>query len=152
MIKTKEVRIKKLHKDAIIPQYQTVGSAGMDLHSIGYYEIKPNIECCEEKIDLVRTGLAIECPEGYEIQLRPRSGLSRKLRITLMNTPGTLDSDYRGEICLLITNHGNNTFYINPGDRIAQMILTEYTKMILLVSDELSDTNRGNGGCGSTGK
>jgi dUTP pyrophosphatase len=153
MITAKKVKIKKLHPDAIIPKYETSGAAGMDLCSIGEYNIRPNHwKTTDEEGILVKTGLAIECPEGYEIQIRPRSGLAKKLKITLMNSPGTLDSDYRGEIGLLVTNHGIKNFNIKPGDRVAQMVLNEITLMDLEEVDELSETNRGEGGYGSTGK
>ena len=141
-----KLKIKKLNLEAIIPAYQTKEAAGFDLHSIEDVVIKPN----ERK--LISTGLAFEIEFGYEVQIRPRSGLAAKHGVTVLNTPGTIDSDYRGEIKIILFNHGDKEFIINNKDRIAQMILTPVHKMSLEEVDNLPDSVRGRGGFGSTGK
>ena len=108
--------------------------------------IKPKTSC------LIQTGLAVAFSEDYEVQIRPRSGLAAKNNISVLNTPGTIDSDYRGEIKVIIYNHGNKDFLVNNGDRIAQMILTPVVKMELEEANDLPETIRGEGGFGSTGK
>lgn len=134
-------------KDAIIPVYMTEHSAGMDLCSSSKEKIVIN----PSETYLVPTNLVIELPEGFEAQIRPRSGLALKHKITVLNSPGTIDSDYRGEVKVLLINHGKEPFEINFGDRIAQMIISKYEKVELVFSDKLSDTSRGEGGYGSTG-
>ena len=146
MITMQSVNIKKLDKKAIIPKYQTSGAAGFDLCSIINYCLYPG------EMKLIPTGLAIEIQEGTELQIRPRSGMAKKYKITLMNAPGTLDSDYRGPIGVLLVNHGSDNFIINIGDRIAQAVLAPVYQAVFNVVDELSETNRGSGGYGSTGK
>ena len=143
-----KVLIKKLNSAVEIPTYKTVGSSGMDLMAF----IEQPIKLLPQKSCLVPTGLSIAFSEEYEIQIRPRSGLAAKNNISVLNTPGTIDSDYRGEIKVIIYNHGNEDFLINNRDRIAQMILTPVIKMELEETENLPDTLRGKGGFGSTGK
>ena len=143
-----KVLIKKLDPAVEIPKYKTVGASGMDLMAFINQPIKlaPKSSC------LVPTGLSVAFPKEYEIQIRPRSGLAAKNNISVLNTPGTIDSDYRGEIKIILFNHGNNEFIINNKDRVAQMILTPIRKMELEEVKNLPDTLRGKGGFGSTGK
>tara|TARA_B100000530_G_C15496883_1_gene304831 strand:+ start:54 stop:491 length:438 start_codon:yes stop_codon:yes gene_type:complete len=143
-----KVLIKKLHPNVEIPTYKTKGASGMDLMAFIEKPIKlpPNNSC------LVPTGISIAFSKDFEIQIRPRSGLSAKNNITVLNTPGTIDSDYRGEIKVILFNHGKNDFIINNKDRVAQMILTPTIKIDFEEVDNLPDTLRGEGGFGSTGK
>ena len=143
-----KVLIKKLDPSVELPAYKTEGASGMDLMALVKKPInlKPNSSC------LVPTGLAIAFSSDYEIQIRPRSGLAAKNSISVLNTPGTIDSDYRGEIKVILFNHGKNDFLINNKDRIAQMILTPVIEMDLEETDDLPETIRGEGGFGSTGK
>lgn len=143
-----KVLIKRLSSFVQLPSYKTNGASGMDLMAF----IEKPIELEPGKSCLVPTGLSVAFPEEYEIQIRPRSGLAAKNNITVLNTPGTIDSDYRGELKIILFNHGNENFLINNSDRIAQMILTPIIKMELQETDELPDTVRGEGGFGSTGK
>ena len=143
-----KVLIKKLYPEVQIPAYKTNGASGMDLMAFIKEPIilKPRTSC------LVPTGIAVAFPEEFEIQIRPRSGLAAKNNISVLNTPGTIDSDYRGEIKVILFNHGNIDFKINNNDRIAQMILTPVIKMQLDEVEDLPETVRGEGGFGSTGK
>ena len=143
-----KVLIKKLDPSVELPVYKTIGASGMDLKAFINEPIKlaPNNSC------LIPTGLAIAFSEDYEIQIRPRSGLAAKNSITVLNTPGTIDSDYRGEIKVILFNHGKEDFLINNKDRIAQMVLMPVIKMEFEETDNLPDTLRGDGGFGSTGK
>ena len=143
-----KVLIKKLDPAVELPAYKTEGASGMDLMALVKKPInlKPNSSC------LVPTGLAVAFSSDFEIQIRPRSGLAAKNSISVLNTPGTIDSDYRGEIKVILFNHGKNDFLINNKDRIAQMILTPVIKMDLEETDTLPETIRGEGGFGSTGK
>ena len=143
-----KVLIKKLDPSVKLPEYKTTGASGMDLIAFirEPLELKPQMSC------IVPTGLAVAFPENYEIQVRPRSGLAAKNNISILNTPGTIDSDYRGEIRVIIHNHGNRNFIINNGDRIAQMILCPVVKMKLEEAIDLPKTIRGQSGFGSTGK
>ena len=143
-----KVLIKKLDPTVELPAYKTEGASGMDLMALLKEPItlKPNSSC------LVPTGLAVAFSSDFEIQIRPRSGLAAKNSISVLNTPGTIDSDYRGEIKVILFNHGKNDFLINNKDRIAQMILTPVVKMDLEETDNLPETIRGEGGFGSTGK
>ena len=143
-----KVLIKKLDPSIDLPAYKTEGASGMDLMALTKEPItlKPNSSC------LVPTGLAVAFSSDFEIQIRPRSGLAAKTSISVLNTPGTIDSDYRGEIKVILFNHGKNDFLINNKDRIAQMILTPVIKMDLEETDDLPETIRGEGGFGSTGK
>ena len=143
-----KVLIKKLNANVELPAYKTNGASGMDLMAfIGEpIRLSPNSSC------LVSTGLSVAFSEDYEIQIRPRSGLAAKNSITVLNTPGTIDSDYRGEIKIILFNHGKVDFIVNNKDRVAQMILTPIVKMELEETDNLPDSLRGEGGFGSTGK
>ena len=143
-----KVLIKKLDTTVELPSYKTDGASGMDLMAFIKEPItlKPNSSC------LVPTGLSVAFSKDFEIQIRPRSGLAAKNSISVLNTPGTIDSDYRGELKVILFNHSNNDFLINNKDRIAQMILTPVVKMDLEETDNLPETIRGEGGFGSTGK
>jgi len=143
-----KVLLKKLDPSVKLPEYKTSGASGMDL--IAFLKNPINIE--PKKSSLIPTGLSVAFSENYEIQIRPRSGLAVKKNISVLNTPGTIDSDYRGEIKVIIYNHGDTDFIVNNGDRIAQMILSPVVKMKLEESDKLPETIRGKGGFGSTGK
>ena len=142
------VLIKKLSPKVELPVYKTSGASGMDLMAF----IKEPIKISPHSSYLVPTGLSMAFSKDYEVQIRPRSGLAAKSSITVLNTPGTIDSDYRGEIKIILFNHGKEDFIINNKDRVAQMILTPVIKMELEVTDNLPDTLRGEGGFGSTGK
>jgi len=143
-----KVLVKKLEPSVKLPSYKTNGASGMDLMAFidNSIELKPGESC------LVPTGLSVAFPEEYEIQIRPRSGLAVKNSISVLNTPGTIDSDYRGEIKVILFNHSKENFKINNNDRIAQMILTPVIKMDLEETNELPESIRGEGGFGSTGK
>ena len=142
-----KILIKKLHSDVNLPAYETSGSSGMDLQAYISEEIilKPG----ERK--LIPTGLSVAIPENLEIQIRPRSGLAYKKGISVVNTPGTIDSDYRGEIKVLLINLGKEDFVIKKFERIAQMVVCPITKVVLSETNDLQDTIRGEGGFGSTG-
>ena len=140
--------IKKLNSSAQLPSYKTSGASGMDLMAC----IEKTINLEPGKSCLVPTGLSVAFPKEYEIQIRPRSGLAAKNNISVLNTPGTIDSDYRGELKIILFNHSKVNFTINNNDRVAQMILTPIIKMELEESDKLPDSIRGEGGFGSTGK
>jgi dUTP pyrophosphatase len=142
-----QLQIKKLHPAAQIPAYMSELAAGMDIHALPESPIilHPGERC------LVPTGLAVAIPVGYEIQVRPRSGLAIKHGISLVNTPGTIDADYRGEIMIILINHGEKIFVIEPGERIAQLIVAPVCQVELCEVAELSDTLRGAGGFGHTG-
>ncbi len=142
------VLIKKLNPTVQIPEYKTKGASGMDLVAF----VKSPIIVKPKTSSLVPTGISVAFSKNYEIQIRPRSGLAAKNNISVLNTPGTIDSDYRGEIKIIIYNHGENDFVIKNGDRIAQMILAPVIKMELEEIDNLPETIRGEGGFGSTGK
>ena len=142
------VLIKKLYPAVELPVYKTSGASGMDLMAF----IEEPIKISPNSSYLVPTGLSMAFSEDYEVQIRPRSGLAAKNSITVLNTPGTIDSDYRGEIKIILFNHGKEDFIINNKDRVAQMILTPVIKMELEEKDNLPDTLRGEGGFGSTGK
>ena len=143
-----KVLIKKLFPGVQLPSYKTSGASGMDLMAFikSSITIKPKTSC------LIPTGLSVAFSKDYEVQIRPRSGLAAKNNISVLNTPGTIDSDYRGEIKVIIYNHGNKDFIINNGDRIAQMVLSPVIKMKLEETNDLPETIRGEGGFGSTGK
>ena len=143
-----KVLIKKLDPSVELPAYKTDGASGMDLMAFINEPItlKPKSSC------LVPTGLSVAFSSNFEIQIRPRSGLAAKNSISVLNTPGTIDSDYRGELKVILFNHGNVDFLINNKDRIAQMILTPVVKMDLEEADNLPETVRGESGFGSTGK
>ena len=141
------VRLKRLpHGHGLdLPRYATDGAAGMDVLSAEAVSLKPG------QRHAVATGFAVAIPDGYEIQVRPRSGLAFKHGITVPNTPGTIDSDYRGELKVLLINHGEESFAIERGDRIAQLVLAPVTQAAWQEVDELDETTRGEGGFGSTG-
>ena len=143
-----KILVKKLDPSIELPAYKTEGASGMDLMAF----IKEPIILKSQNSCLVPTGIAVAFSNEFEIQIRPRSGLAAKNSISVLNTPGTIDSDYRGEIKVILFNHGNKSFKINNNDRIAQMILTPVIKMDLEETNELPDTIRGAGGFGSTGK
>jgi len=143
-----KVLIKKLNPEVVLPAYKTNGASGMDLMAF----IEAPIKIAPNSSYLVPTGLSMAFSADYEVQIRPRSGLAAKNNITVLNTPGTIDSDYRGEIKIILFNHGNEDFLINNKDRVAQMILTPVVKMEFEEMDSLPDTLRGEGGFGSTGK
>ena len=143
-----KVLLKKLDSSVELPSYKTDGASGMDLMAFikEPINLKPYTSC------LVPTGISVAFSDGFEIQIRPRSGLAAKNSISVLNTPGTIDSDYRGEIKVILFNHGSSNFLINNKDRIAQMVLTPVVKMELEETDDLPNTVRGEGGFGSTGK
>ena len=143
-----KVLVKKLNPKVELPKYKTDGSSGLDLMAF----IESPITIMPNKSALIPTGISVAISNDFEIQIRPRSGLAAKSNITVLNTPGTIDSDYRGEIKVILFNHGKNDFLINNKDRIAQMILTPVIKMELQEAEELPGTVRGEGGFGSTGK
>ena len=143
-----KVLIKKLDPNVKLPEYKTSGASGMDLMAF----IKKPINIKSKTSCLVPTGITIAFSKEYEIQIRPRSGLAIKNNISVLNTPGTIDSDYRGEIKVILFNHGKEDFAINNGDRIAQMVLAPIVKMELKETENLPETSRGESGFGSTGK
>jgi len=143
-----KVLIKKLNPKAELPKYKTEGSSGMDLMAL----IEKPITIKPQDSALIPTGLSIAIPEDMEVQIRPRSGLAAKSSISVLNTPGTIDSDYRGEIKIILFNHGKEEFTVNNSDRIAQMILIPVFKAEFEEVEELPKTIRGSGGFGSTGK
>ena len=142
------LKIQRLGNNRILPEYKTEGAAGMDLCAA----IDEPITLKPLERTLVPTGLKIELEHGYEAQIRPRSGLSIKHGITLINCVGTIDEDYRGEVCVPVVNISNETYTIQPDERIAQMVITRYEQAKIEVVTELTDTIRGEGGFGSTGK
>jgi dUTP pyrophosphatase len=143
-----KLNVKKLREDACLPEYQTRGSAGMDVRA-----------CLDEPLEIgagewarIPTGLSFEIPEGFEIQVRPRSGLALKNGITVLNSPGTIDSDYRGELSIILINHSKKTETIKRGDRIAQLVPAPVLRATIEERASLSETARGGGGFGSTGR
>ena len=143
-----KIKVKVINKSGNnLPEYKTPQSAGMDLRA----NIDEAVTLEPLSRRLVKTGLFIALPEGYEAQIRPRSGLALKHGITVLNTPGTVDADYRGEIMVLLINLSNISFIINPGDRIAQMVIARHEQAEFTLVDELDDTERGEGGMGHTG-
>ena len=143
-----KVDIKKLSDAAVIPQYATEQSAGQDLHAV--LEEPVTLRSLERK--LIKTDLAIALPIGYKADVRPRSGLALKHGITVLNTPGTIDADYRGNIGVILVNLSSEPFTINNGERIAQLVISKYERVEWNEVEELSETDRGSGGFGSTGK
>jgi len=142
------LKIRRLREDAIVPRYAhgPEEDAGMDLHAVEAVTLAPH------ETKLVPTGLSIELPPGFEAQIRPRSGVALKHSITLPNSPATIDPGYRGEIRVILQNLGRETFEIHPGDRIAQMVIARYEAVEWVEHDELSDSRRGEGGFGSSGR
>lgn len=141
-----EIKVKKTHPDAIVPSYQTPGASGFDLHSLEEMSFLPG------QTKLVKTGIAFEIPKGTEIQIRPRSGISLKTGLRVTNSPGTLDSDYRGECCVIIQNTSQFITKIEKDERIAQAVLCPVLKANFVLTEELNDTERGVSGFGSSGK
>lgn len=139
------VKFKKLNKQAKIPAFKTAQAAGMDVSSVEDLLIPAG------KTAIVATGLAMALPNGYECQVRPRSGLAAKHAVTVLNSPGTIDSDYRGELKVILINHGSGDFKVEVGDRIAQLVISKVEQLKVHEVTELDDTDRGSGGFGSTG-
>ena len=144
-----KIFIKKLNhgKDLPLPCYMTDGAAGMDLYAC----VDEEVVIEPAKIKLIPTGISMSMPEGYEAQIRPRSGLAAKHGISIVNTPGTIDSDYRGEIKIIMINFGDKPFLVKRGDRIAQMVINKIETPEVIETDNLNETERGEGGFGSTG-
>ncbi len=142
---TVEIRVKRLHPDAKIPEVAKTGDVAFDLYSVIDYELRPGERYA------IPTGIAIEIPVGYEGQVRPRSGLALKEGVTVLNTPGTIDSGYRGEVKTIMINQGSALFQITKGMRISQLAIRPVPEVTFIEVDELSETDRGKGGFGSTG-
>ena len=142
-----EILIKRLSKDVALPKYETKGSSGLDLAA----NTDKQIKILPGKSEIIPTGLAVAIPKNFEIQIRPRSGLAAKSKISVLNTPGTIDSDYRGELKVILINLSDKVFIVEKGLRIAQMVLCPVVKATLKEVTELEDTERGSGGFGSTG-
>jgi len=143
-----KILVKRFDSKVKIPEYKTSGSSGMDLMAF----VQSSIKILPNTLELIPTGLSIAIPENLEIQIRPRSGLAAKSSVSVLNTPGTIDSDYRGELKIILFNHGNKDFIVNNNDRVAQMVLLPILKMELEEVDQLPESIRGSGGFGSTGK
>lgn len=141
-----ELKIQKLTESAITPHYAHPGDAGLDLFAIEQQEIVPG------ETQLIKTGIAIALPPGYEAQIRPRSGLALKHSITVLNSPGTIDAGYRGEIGIILINHGKRSFQVIPGMKVAQMVITSFVQTKVVVVEDLDATARGEQGFGSTGQ
>lgn len=146
MKKKIKVEVVKLDPRAVLPEFGTDDSAGADIRIIEDYKVKAG------ETKLLKTGLSIKVPKGYELEIRPRSGMSLRTKIRLSNSPGTIDSDYRGEIGIIVDNIGTMDFAFEKGQRVAQGILKEVPKVEYVEVDSLDDTSRGSGGFGSTGK
>ena len=142
-----EILIKRLSKNISLPKYETDGSSGMDLAA----NIEDKIEIAPGKTAIIPTGLSVSIPKNFEIQIRPRSGLAAKNKISVLNTPGTIDADYRGELKVILINLGDTAFIIEKGLRIAQMVLCPVIKATLKEVETLEETKRGSSGFGSTG-
>ncbi len=142
-----EILIKRLSKNVILPKYETEGSSGLDLAA----NINEKIEIPPGKSKVIPTGLAVAIPKNFEIQIRPRSGLALRSQISVLNTPGTIDADYRGELKVILINLSDRVFVVEKGLRIAQMVLCPITKAKLKEVKDLESTDRGSGGFGSTG-
>lgn len=140
-----KIQFIKDHEEAILPTYATSGAAGADVYSVKEYKVPPG------EHTLIDTGLKCSIPEGYEIQVRPRSGLALKNRITVLNSPGTVDSDYTGKLGVILMNHSDIVFTVKPGDRIAQIVVAPVTQATFEWATEAKETERGAGGFGSTG-
>ena len=139
------IKIKKLQQKAIIPSYQSAQAAGFDLHALKDFVLGARSRA------LIETGLAFEIESGFEVQVRPRSGLALKNGISVLNTPGTIDSDYRGEIKVILVNHADEDFHICAGDRIAQAVISEVTQAVFIEVENLEESERGDRGFGSSG-
>lgn len=144
-----QIEIKCIPEEgAVVPSYETVGSAGADIRAF----LQESVIIKPLERAMIPTGLKFEIPLGYEMQIRPRSGLAAKNGVTVLNTPGTIDSDYRGEVKIILINLGSEDFVVNNGDRIAQAVIAPVTQGVFSIASELSSTSRGEGGFGSTGK
>jgi dUTP pyrophosphatase len=141
-----DIKIEKIFPDAILPSYSHPRDAGMDLFSYETYILKPG----ERR--LFKTGLKVEIQEGYEMQIRPRSGLALNHGVTVLNTPGTIDAGYRGEVGVILINHGEEVYSIGKGDKIAQAVISSVKRAVLEEVEKLEESSRGEGGFGSTGK
>ena len=139
------IEFKKLNDNAVLPSFANEGDAGLDICSVQDLVLEPG------KRALVKTGVAIQLPKGWEAQVRSRSGLAYKHGVAVLNSPGTIDEPYRGEIGVILINHGEEPYSISVGDRIAQLVLRRTEDVIPVFVDELTETNRGTGGFGSTG-
>lgn len=151
MSETVEIKIKRIsneYSDVPLPAYATEGSAGMDIRAA----VKDELIIEPGKISLVPTNLSVEIPKGYEIQVRPRSGLAANHSVGILNSPGTIDSDYRGEIKIILMNFGDKPFTIHKGDRIAQLVVSKVYSAKIVESENLNSSRRGEGGFGHTGK
>ena len=142
-----KILIKRLSKEISLPKYETNGSSGMDLAA----NVEADISIDPGKTAIIPTGFSLSIPKGFEVQIRPRSGLAAKQKISVLNTPGTIDADYRGEIKVILINLGKETFKVEKGLRIAQMVVCPIVQAQLKEVDDLSETERGKGGFGSTG-
>ncbi|MBT7705911.1 dUTP diphosphatase [archaeon] len=140
-----KIKIKKLIPEAIIPNYSHDGDAGMDVYSTINFILKSRHRTA------IPTGLSMEIPKGYEVQVRPKSGLAIKFGVTVLNTPGTIDSGYRGEVKVILVNHSSEDYEIKKGEKIAQIVLAKYETAQIVEAEDLSGTARGEGGFGSTG-
>lgn len=147
-METPVVRVMRLHPDAQLPRYMSDGAAGMDLAA----RVDQPVTILPAKRALVGTGVAIALPPGYEAQVRPRSGLAYKHGVTVLNAPGTVDEDYRGEVKVLLINHGDEPFVVNAGERIAQLVVAKVERVRLEEHASLDETRRGDGGYGHTGR
>lgn len=139
------LHVKKLSNTAILPAYSHIGDAGLDLYASEPFVLKPR------SVGLIKTDIAIELPKGTEAQVRPRSGLALNNRVTVLNSPGTIDEGYRGEIGVILVNHSDDSFVINAGMKIAQLVVKPVLSVEVIEVNELSNTSRGTGGFGSTG-
>lgn len=139
------IKVVTNHPNAVLPTRATKGSAGMDLYSVESVTLAPG------EYKLVPTGLSMSIPAGFEVQIRPRSGLALKQGVTVLNSPGTIDSDYRGEVGVILINHGHQTVTLHSGERIAQMVIGSVTHLDIKLVETLDETERGEGGFGSTG-
>lgn len=144
---TPVVAVKRLRPEAVLPRYMTAGAAGLDLCAA----IAEPLTLAPGERRLVPTGLALAIPDGFEGQVRPRSGLALRQGLTMLNSPGTIDSDYRGEIGVIVINHGQQAAVLSPGDRVAQLVIAPVARALLEEREELPETRRGNGGFGHTG-
>lgn len=142
-----KVLIKKLCKNATIPEYKTSGSSGFDISAC----LDESIILAPKSVTMVKTGLSLELPEGFEAQVRSRSGLALKNGVFVLNSPGTIDNDYRGELCVILANFSSEPFTIEHGMRIAQVIIAKYEQFPLEIVQNLTETQRSSGGFGSTG-
>ena len=141
-----DIKIEKIFSDAILPSYAHLGDAGMDVFSYETYILKPG----ERR--LFKTGLKVEISEGYEMQIRPRSGLALNHGVTVLNTPGTIDAGYRGEVGVILINHAEKVYSIKKGDKIAQVVISSVERAVLEEVEKLEESSRGESGFGSTGK